>query len=206
MSEHLPQRPYRPFQFALPTTLLSGAGQSEQLAQHPLVQQHERIALITDQHIQKTPYFETCCKPLNERLVFTDVQTIPDSSVEHINRLGERIRSEGITLLIAIGGGSVIDTAKCAAVVAAKESPIAKHAGYERVRSQLMPLLCVPTTAGTGAESTQFAVIKDHEANKKLVYVDREKYNKAVYDYTKLYEYSELKLDGISNIIFNTTN
>ena len=109
MSEHLPQRPYRPFQFALPTTLLSGAGQSEQLAQHPLVQQHERIALITDQHIQKTPYFETCCKPLNERLVFTDVQTIPDSSVEHINRLGERIRSEGITLLIAIGGGSVID-------------------------------------------------------------------------------------------------
>ena len=173
MSKTLPQRPYRPFQFALPTTLLSGAGQSEQLVQHPLVQKHERIALITDQHLQNTPYFEACCKPINDRIVFIDAQTVPDSSVDHINTLGERVRSENVTLLIAIGGGSVMDTAKCAAVVAAKEGHIQDHAGYERVRTQLMPLLCIPTTAGTGAESTQFAVIKNHEANKKLVYVDK---------------------------------
>jgi len=173
MTTTLPQRPYRPFQFELISKLSSGAGQSEKLAQHPLVQQHERIALITDEHLQNTPYFDTCCMPLKERLVFTDTQTVPDSSVRHINELGERIRAENITLLIALGGGSVMDTAKCAAVVAQKGGLVQDHAGYERVQEILMPLLCIPTTAGTGAESTQFAVIKDHEANKKLVYVDK---------------------------------
>ena len=157
----------------MPTQLQFGEGLCEQLQAHPLVQQHQRIALITDAHLQALPYFETTLGSWTESLVLVDTQTKPDSSVRHINALGERMREAGVTLIIALGGGSVMDTAKCAAVVAQKGGPIETHAGFERIQTSLMPLLCIPTTAGTGAESTQFAVIKDHEANKKLVYVDK---------------------------------
>ena len=53
-----------------------------------------------------------------------------------------------------------------------------------------------------GDEYCRYRSKKVYSSDKKLIYVDRERYNKAVYDYTKLYEYSELKLDGISKIIF----
>ena len=129
MSNPLPQRPYRPFHFALPTALQVGAGQSEQLHQHPLVQQHQRIALITDQQVKASPCFEATCENWAQRLAFVDAQTRPDSSVTHINALAERIREHDVDMLIAIGGGSVIDTAKCAAVVAKKGGKIQDHAG-----------------------------------------------------------------------------
>ena len=111
---------------------------------YPLVQQHQRIALITDAHLQALPYFETTFGSWAESLTLVDTQTKPDSSVQHINKLGERIREEGVTLTIALGGGSVMDTAKCAAVVAQKGGPIEAHAGFERIQTQLMPLLCIP--------------------------------------------------------------
>ena len=172
MNFNLPQRPYRPYTFQMPSHIQAGEGQSEQLNQHPILQQHHRIALITDSGLQHTPYFETVTSGLGDHVIFVDSDTIPDSDVVHINALAQRVVAEKIDLLIAIGGGSVMDTAKCVAVVATKGGRIEAHEGYQRIKTPLMPLLCIPTTAGTCAESNQFAVIKDHVANKKLVYVD----------------------------------
>jgi alcohol dehydrogenase len=172
MNSSLPQRQYRPYTFKMPSQIQFGEGQSEQLDQHPLVKKHPRLAIITDVGLSQTPYFEATSASLGDAVVFIDTGTIPDSDVVHINALAKRVTEKQIDMLIAIGGGSVMDTAKCVAVVAQKGGTIQEHEGYQRIQTPLMPLLCIPTTAGTGAESTQFAVIKDHHANKKLVYVD----------------------------------
>ena len=145
MNKTLPTRSYRPFQFDLPTQLQFGEGLCINLP-HPLVQQHQRIALITDAHLQALFRNDFGVMDIVSGLV--DTQTKPDSSVRHINALGERMREAGVTLIIALGGGSVMDTAKCAAVVAQKAVP-SKPTLVLNESNITMPLLCIPTTAGT---------------------------------------------------------
>jgi len=80
-----------------------------------------------------------------------------------VDRLREAIRSVGASWLLAVGGGSVLDTAKAAAGLAYETAPTAEfHAGRPLLQEAL-PWVAVPTTAGTGAEVTPNAVLTDPE-------------------------------------------
>ena len=69
--------------------------------------------------------------------------------------------SQGCDWLLAIGGGSSMDTAKCAGVLASNGGRIEDHVGLLQGRKRVPFLLCVPTTYGTGSEVTPFAVVTD---------------------------------------------
>ena len=172
MPENLPPTSYRPFEHLLPTQVWSGAGASLQLQKNPLVQKSQRLVLITDQGLQKTEHYQPLLESLGDKCAWVESEISADSDVHLVNAMASRIRKESIDTLIALGGGSVMDTAKAVAVVAQKGGGIEDHVGFKRIGEPLMPLLCIPTTAGTGSECTQFAVIKNHQDNKKLIFVD----------------------------------
>lgn len=99
--------------------------------------------------------------------IYDDVP--PDSSSEVVKAVAGLYRRNECDGLIAVGGGSPIDTAKGANILASERSDdLLKFAGHDVLRRPLNPLIVIPTTAGTGSEVTYVAVIADLERNIKM--------------------------------------
>jgi len=96
-------------------------------------------------------------------------KTPPDSSDKVVNQVAKLYQDKGCDCLVAVGGGSSIDTAKGVnIVVTAGEPDLLKFQGAERIKGTLKPFIVVPTTAGTGSEATMAAVITNTEKNFKM--------------------------------------
>ena len=97
----------------------------------------------------------------------------PNPSIQTVNAIFSQYREDGCDSLIAIGGGSSMDAAKAAAarVVHPKKS-VQKLGGLLKVRKKLPPFIAVPTTAGTGSETTIAALITDTETHHKYAIMD----------------------------------
>ena len=94
-----------------------------------------------------------------------------DSDITLVNRLAGVYRSQNCDALIAVGGGSVMDTAKGINVLVSENGDdLARFAGAGALKHRLKPLIAVPTTAGTGSEVTLVAVVADHAQNKKIIF------------------------------------
>lgn len=104
--------------------------------------------------------------------VFQDVPS--NSELKIVKRCADeasRVEADGI---VAIGGGSVIDTSKAAAILLTHGGDLVEdYSGAETLPGPLKPVVAVPTTAGTGSEVTHAAVILDEETHTKLSFVDR---------------------------------
>lgn len=97
--------------------------------------------------------------------VFDDVP--PNSEFGVIKRGAAACRAAGGDLLIAIGGGSVIDTAKGMNVILTLGGEYSEYQGFGLIDQPLGPLVAIPTTAGTGSEATAYAVIRDDATESK---------------------------------------
>jgi alcohol dehydrogenase class IV len=75
--------------------------------------------------------------------------------------------------IIAVGGGSPMDCAKCIGLLAANQGGIGEFVGVDNVGAPMPPTICIPTTGGTSADVSQFAVIKDSEANRTLLVISK---------------------------------
>lgn len=82
------------------------------------------------------------------------------------------LKSGGCDSVVALGGGSVIDTAKIVRMAATHKKPVEKFAGLLPCRNSGLPFICIPTTAGTGSEATAAAVITDVARHKKSTVLD----------------------------------
>lgn len=103
------------------------------------------------------------------RAVFDDVP--PDSEVKVVSRVAQLYRAKGCDSIIAVGGGSVLDTAKGVNILVSENSDdLMKFTGFNRIKRRLKPLVAVPTTSGTGSEMTLAAVIADHDKNFKIIF------------------------------------
>jgi alcohol dehydrogenase len=102
--------------------------------------------------------------------IFTDIP--PDSSVKVVNEVAKVYKETGCDCLIAIGGGSVIDTAKGANIVISKNTDdLMKYMGAEIITGKLKPFIAIPSTAGTGSEATLVAVIANQDKNIKMEFL-----------------------------------
>ncbi len=99
--------------------------------------------------------------------VFTDVVEDPDDA--SVQRAVEAIRASGRDGIIGMGGGSAIDTAKAAAVVAALGEPVRSLMVPRIVDEAALPVVAIPTTAGTGSEVTRACVITDSSSHEKML-------------------------------------
>jgi alcohol dehydrogenase class IV len=158
----------------LPQDLLIGGGTSEDLAEHVARIGIERPLVVSDRFLLE----QGPAGPLVERLqaagaavaVFGDVQ--PDPTLANVNGAVTALRNHEADGVVAIGGGSPMDTAKAAAVAFANEGDLRDYAGYNQVPGPGLPLVAVPTTAGTGSEVTRVAVITDTDRDVKMMMLD----------------------------------
>jgi alcohol dehydrogenase class IV len=86
----------------------------------------------------------------------------PDPPLQLAVETAEKIKTEGVDLLVGIGGGSAIDIAKVAAVLATNAEGIETIIGIDLVKKAGLPTVIIPTTAGTGSEVTPIAILSDH--------------------------------------------
>jgi phosphonate metabolism-associated iron-containing alcohol dehydrogenase len=153
----------------LPQDLLIGGGTSDDLAEHVASIGIERPLVVSDRFLlDKGP-----AGPLVERLeagdatvaVFGDVQ--PDPTLANVEGALQALRDHEADGVVAIGGGSPMDTAKAAAVAFANEGDVRDYAGYHQIPGPGLPLVAVPTTAGTGSEVTPWATVWDTRSGQK---------------------------------------
>lgn len=102
-------------------------------------------------------------------VVFDDVP--PDSSLNTVRTAAELYRQNNCDAIIAVGGGSVIDTSKGVNILVSEGgNDLLKYSGAHNLPRPLKPFFVIPTTAGTGSEVTMAAVISDVEKNVKLAF------------------------------------
>lgn len=131
--------------------------------------------IVTDKTVQNFEWFQetiNLIRPHVDRLYFFD-ETTPNPKDFEAMLGAELFLSLGCDLLIAIGGGSAIDSAKCISIVASNGGNILDYEGVDEVQMPGPPLICIPTTAGSSADVSQFAIIKDNSANIKRAIISK---------------------------------
>lgn len=91
----------------------------------------------------------------------------PDPRIETALACAHAARSSNARLIIGVGGGSAMDCAKMASILASGDQPISTMFGIDQVRSPGLPLVLIPTTAGTGSEVTHIAILSDETEHLK---------------------------------------
>lgn len=104
--------------------------------------------------------------------IFSQIQ--PNPTIENVQAGVECFKASGVDSIIAIGGGSSIDTAKAIAIIIANPefADVRSLEGVAPTKNKCVPIIAVPTTAGTAAEVTINYVITDAQNNRKMVCVD----------------------------------
>src|SRR5438093_1294867 len=147
-----------------PTRLVQRLGAIQELGNEASQLAMRRPLLVTDAGVKAAGLLEVALESLRrsdvEPVVFDKVRANPGVSL--VDEGAAEYRSQGCDGLVAIGGGSSIDTAKGIGVVAAHKGSIVEYEwGHSPIESRIPPMIAVPTTAGTGSEVTLWAVITD---------------------------------------------
>lgn len=165
------------YQHHIPTRIVSGQhGLLTQCGPELEAYRHSRAGLVTDKVIGSLGFVEQLIQSLEEagiELVSTFSDVPQDSDVETVTRAAVQFRDANCNLLIALGGGSVIDTAKAANILLTHDGELLDYQGAEVLSASLLPLIAIPTTVGTGSEVTSVAVIADRTDHRKLTFVDK---------------------------------
>ncbi|MGE6099892.1 iron-containing alcohol dehydrogenase [Aeromonas salmonicida] len=160
------------YDFFCPVKLMAGEQALEQLAGELAGLGARRPLLLTDKGVSGTGLATLLANVLAEgELPVADIwDEIPaDSSTAVVERIAARYRELECDSLVALGGGSVIDTAKAVNILASMGGDrLLDYAGAGCLTRPLQPLAVVPTTAGTGSEVTLVAVIKDEASGRKV--------------------------------------
>ena len=122
-----------------------------------------RALLVTDARQAAQPEFTAILNDLAAHNVEVQVfdGVVPDLPISAIEACVAPARAFGPDMLIGIGGGSSMDLAKVAAVLLAHGGQVSDYYGEFAVPGPVMPMIAVPTTAGTGSEVTPVAVVSD---------------------------------------------
>ena len=155
------------FDFRCPTHVIHGSGTISRIPK--LIPEELKILVVTDKGLRDAGVVSRVTDVLDEAgreyAVFDGVLGNPPARCVHAgHRLYEKA---GCGAILAVGGGSPMDVAKMIGVVATNGGRIDLYVGGGKVTEDLPPLICVPTTYGTGSEVTPFAVLTNPKTNSK---------------------------------------
>lgn len=153
----------------LPATILFGQGKRRALGT-AAARLGRRALVCTDARLSAQPEFTDAFDDLRAAGVAVHVydRTIADLPIACIDDCAREAAGFAPDLVIGIGGGSCMDLAKLVAVVIAHGGPVGQYYGEFAVPGPVLPLVAVPTTAGTGSEVTPVAVVMDSGRGLKI--------------------------------------
>lgn len=159
--------------FVNPTKLVFGAGGTKDVSIELEECGVSKALLVTDKILREsTDLPDRVRSALGDKCVGVYDDVPSDSGVDTVEKGTELARKNGADCLVSVGGGSVIDTAKGMAILLTEGGKLRDHQGVQNLSGKLIPHIVIPTTAGTGSEVTNAAVIKDHEGHRKLLFWD----------------------------------
>ena len=158
------------FSFSIPQDIVVGKGSLSRLPEIAQKLGGTHGFIISGPHLNKMGIVKSCADALEGVGIPVDAYTETEGnpSVETVDKAAEAFQKSGADFIIALGGGSPMDVAKAVGVVAKYGGSITEYEGGGKVPGDIIPLIAIPTTAGTGSEVTAFSVITDHSRNYKL--------------------------------------
>lgn len=168
-------KPY--YEFFCPVKVIAGNAALEHMPFELASMGAKQPLIITDKGVRTNGLLE----PVEAAFSSTDVtigfifdDVPPDSSLETVRSVAAAYRNNQCDAIIAIGGGSVIDTAKAANVLVTEGGDnLLKYSGAHNLPRPLKPFFVVPTTSGTGSEVTMVAVISDNTTQQKIPFASK---------------------------------
>lgn len=161
------------FKFALPTRIIFGVHEYENSLGSEAEKLGRRCLIVTGPNINsKTDYIRTAETILKERgiacEVFDQVEDNPSNvTIEKGHKLYRKMKAE---FILGVGGGSPLDAAKAVGILESNGGKISDYFGVEKVTKPNVPVICAPTTSGTGAEVTKYSNINvPGEKTKNLI-------------------------------------
>src|SRR6059058_2028834 len=146
----------------VPTRIVHGAGAIARVGELVAELGVTRPLLVTDKGVVAAGLADAALAHLENAFLFDEVRANPD--IELVGRARAAYVEAGCDGLIALGGGSSMDTAKSVGVEVVHGGSIVEYEyGGTPITTRIPPLVAVPTTAGTGSEATLWAVITDPE-------------------------------------------
>ena len=158
------------FNFSVPQDITVGKGSLAKLPEIAKKLGGSHAFIISGPHLEKMGLVEKAADYLKTMDIkvdaFTEIEANP--SVTTVEKATEKFKESGADFIVAFGGGSPMDVAKAVGVVAKYGGSITEYEGAHKVPGPIIPLIAIPTTAGTGSEVTAFSVITDHSRDYKL--------------------------------------
>ena len=160
------------FTFYSPVKIVTGVGESTKLDRWMDLYGAKNLLLITGSHVAKTEGFARIKEALDEKKKNYEVfsECVPEPPMELVDKLADLVRAKDVDMVAAVGGGSPMDTAKAVCMLKNNEGTIREYlfGGSKTPGQPSIPLLCIPTTAGSGSEVSCASVIEDTGRHIKL--------------------------------------
>lgn len=156
-------------EFSVTTRLVTGPGSRKALPDHLKKMDVRNILIVTDKGIVGAGVLDKLLIHLDEFNCKIYDEVIPNPDVSSVTAAFDQVKEYEIDLVIAIGGGSSMDTAKSICVLYNNSGSIRDYIGREMYKKDPLPLVSIPTTVGTGSEVTRACAIKDPNTNMKEI-------------------------------------
>lgn len=159
-----------PFNFKIPQNIIFGMGSLAQLPELLVESGSNHVFLISDGGLAKLGVVEKIESIIQNSGITctTYLGVLPNPTVSIVDEATALYTQCGATSIVALGGGSSMDVAKAVGVLANYGGSITQYEGNFKVPGPIVPMIAIPTTAGTGSEVTASAVITDESRNYKL--------------------------------------
>ena len=162
------------FSLHIPTKILFGCGELRKLATEKLPGKKALIVISSGTSMKKYGYLDKVVELLQENntesVVFDKI--LPNPIKSHVMEAASVCREQKCDFIVGLGGGSSIDSAKAIAVMACNDGDywdyIPAGSGKGRPVTKALPVIAIPTTAGTGTEADPWSVITNEEAKEKI--------------------------------------
>lgn len=168
------------YDFNVPVKIISGLNSLENIPFEMAKHEMKKPLIITDEGIKQSGILKKVLDIFERNDIICEIvfdETPRDSSLEAVGKAADLYWKNSCNGIVAVGGGSVIDTAKGVKIaVAAQSTDLSKLAGVDRIPVTHLPLFILPTTSGTGSEATQAAVITDTAKKEKMLFISPQLY------------------------------
>jgi len=153
------------FKFFMPVDIRYG---EDALSSLCLELNDKNVFVVTDKILLEKGVVNKAISTFNPKKITVFDKVEPNPSTETINRAASLAREKNIDAVLAIGGGSAMDTAKCVAILITNDGSIEDYIKGKAYKNAPACLICAPTTAGTGSEVTCVSVLTNKASNTKI--------------------------------------
>ncbi|MGL5625884.1 iron-containing alcohol dehydrogenase, partial [Cetobacterium sp.] len=164
------------FNFKIPQNIQFGMGILKKLPEILKEDKSNHVFLVSDRGLEKIGVVDKVKNIIEASGIkcTTYLDVVPNPTITVVNEATNLYKKCGATSLIALGGGSPLDVSKAVGVLSTFGGEITQYEGLNRVPGPIVPIIAIPTTAGTGSEVTASSVITDETRNYKFSIVSYE--------------------------------